>query len=208
MSVIIFSIILGAIVYYLCTIIPSWFRRGYNTNSVSIQAQEKRRESKLINTPARKKEEEKGYDFEKFIVSRFQPEYFNILQWRSDKFVDGRYPLSNLGPDLVFEYRSRSRTVRFAVECKWRSRFNNGFIKWAKDHQPRNYQDFQHKENIPVFVMLGVGNQPSLPAELYIIPLQDIPLNRTVLHFDFLKHYKRYHVDKRFFLNSERMTID
>ncbi len=153
------------------------------------------------------KNTDEGYDFEKFIVGRFAPKYFSLKHWRGDKFFHGIYPLTSLDPDLLYEFHNGSTKLPFAVECKWRACYKNGFIDWAKDYQVRNYYDFQYRENIPVFIMIGIGNLPLCPAELYIVPLENIPSNWTLLHFDFLRHFKRFQVDKMFFLNPETMLI-
>ncbi len=76
--------------------------------------------------------ETKGYLFEQFIVSLFTPEYFTLLEWRSDKSFNGIYPVSCQFPDLEFYYKSNFESMHFAVECKWRRYFENGNLNWVK----------------------------------------------------------------------------
>ena len=42
----------------------------------------------------------KGDNFEKFVVKKFDKKYFTIQEWRSDKYTDGIYAVSNHFPDL------------------------------------------------------------------------------------------------------------
>jgi hypothetical protein len=61
---------------------------------------------------------QKGYEFEGYVVTLFNENNFQLLEWRSDKKAsNGVYPLSCTYPDL--EFRSRGKgSQRFAVECK------------------------------------------------------------------------------------------
>lgn len=152
-------------------------------------------------------EEDKGHDFEKFIVNRFHSDCYRLMHWRNDKLTERNYVVSGLAPDLIYEYRNRSKTIGFAVECVWRGCYVNDSIEWAKDYQIKSYYDFQFREDMDVFVMIGIGDLPSAPAELYIVPLNHIPPHNTSIHFDFLKQYKRYSADKMFFLDAESMLI-
>jgi hypothetical protein len=148
-------------------------------------------------------EEWKEHDFEKFIINKFHKDCFQLMQWINDKSGKDIYHLSGSAPDLIYEYRNKSKTVGFAVKCVWRGCYINGSIEWAKDRQLKNYYDYQFREGIDVFIMIGIGNIPSEPAELYIVPLNHIPFHKTALHFDFLQQYKRISVDQMFFLDDE-----
>jgi len=153
-------------------------------------------------------EEKKEHDFEKFIINKFHKDCFRLMQWRSDKSAKDNYHLTTSVPDLIYEYRSKSKKVGFAVKCVWRGCYVNGSIEWAKDRQIKSYYDYQFREGIDVFVIIGIGNIPADPTELYIVPLNHIPFHKTVLHFDFLQPYKRISVDQMFFLDDESMLTD
>jgi hypothetical protein len=148
-------------------------------------------------------EEKTAYDFEKFIINKFHKDCFRLMQWINDKSGKDNYHLSGSSPDMIYEYRNKLNTVGFAVKCIWRGCYVNGSIEWAKDRQIKGYYDYQFREGIDVFVMIGIGNIPSEPDELYIVPLNHIPFHKTVLHFDFLRQYKRVSVDQIFFLDDE-----
>ena len=42
-------------------------------------------------TKVEQTEEQKGYDFEKYIVQKFSKNYFSIVEWTGDKYVNGTY---------------------------------------------------------------------------------------------------------------------
>ena len=63
---------------------------------------------------------------------------------------------------------------RFAIECKWRKKFNNGKITWASNRQICSYEDFENQERIPVFVAIGIGGEPDNHVKLFITPLRNI----------------------------------
>ena len=148
--------------------------------------------------------ERKGYEFEKHIVSLFNTDYFKLLEWRSDKSVNGICALSSKFPDLEFYFTSQSGSLHFAVECKWRQYYNYGMIDIAREDQLSNYREFQQITQIPVFIVLGVGGEANRPYEVYIIPLDKIEEPR--LHAMTIWPFQRKLPNEMFFLNcSKRM---
>lgn len=115
-----------------------------------------------------------GVDFEKYVVSLFNKDYFRIKNWTGDKIADnGNYAESNKNPDIEFYFQYDSRKYPFAVECKWRQRFVNGEITWAKNYQIDNYNYYSRHNHIPVFVCIGVGGTPKEPDRMFIVPLKE-----------------------------------
>src|ERR1051325_3799860 len=112
----------------------------------------------------------KGLMFEQYIVDLFNKHFFYLKQWRkSKKFTSTILSLDHSFPDLEMELVfTGKRKYRFAVECKWRSEFNDGKITWANDSQIHIYRKFQDQTRIPVFVAIGVGGEPSNPEMLFV----------------------------------------
>jgi hypothetical protein len=150
---------------------------------------------------------EKGAEFEKYVVARFNQQFFKLINWRSDKFHNGVYALSNMDPDLHYRFQCKSTALEFAVECKWRKGFFDGEIFWAKDYQIANYFSYQQKRKIPVYIIIGVGGIPSAPREVFIIPLKEILQCGTTVHFNILNQYRRNNADKYFYLDTATMVI-
>lgn len=130
-----------------------------------------------------------GLDFEKFVIKKFDKKFFKIRNWAGDKFVDGRYADTTTQPDIQLSLILRGQSYPFAVECKWRSELKGDFIRFAEDEQLERYKAFAQHENYPVFIVLGIGGKPSSPAELYILPIQE--LNKPVLHKAGMGKYKK-----------------
>lgn len=149
----------------------------------------------------------KGDAFERFVVKNFDPKYFTLQEWRSDKYVDGIYPVSNHFPDLevFFDFKSKGIRQLFAIECKWRKSYYKNSIEWARDYQIRNYKEYADTIKIPVFVVIGVAGKPENPQELFIVPLQKME-NCTISKNDLMK-YKKNSEDNRFFWDYNKTEL-
>ena len=150
------------------------------------------------------KNQKAGYDFEKFIVAKFDKKYFTIQNWASDKFVDGRYAEANLHPDIQLTLKLDGVGYPLAVECKWRKKPASEFVQFANPDQLKRYQEFETKSGNPVFIALGIGGKPSAPKSLYIIPIQ--AFQNPVQHLDNLSKYKK-DIDKLFFYDQENQIL-
>ncbi len=149
----------------------------------------------------------KGDAFEKFVVRNFSRKYFTLQEWRSDKYVDGIYAVSNHFPDLevIFNFKEKGVNEAFAIECKWRKNYYKNGIEWAQNYQIKNYKEYAEKLNIPVFVVIGVGGEPEEPEELFIVPLQEMKSN-TISKSE-LANYKKDISDTRFFWDYEKNKL-
>ncbi len=163
-----------------------------------------------VTTPAQNENfdesKAKGEHFEKFVVSKFDTGFFIINEWRSDKIVNGIYAISNHFPDLEIEFNYRTKEIKatFAVECKYRKNFYQNNIEWAAGYQLSNYKKYADKINIPVFIVIGVGGQAQNPAELFVIPLNEV--NNTILSSDFLKKYQK-NIERKFYWDTETKML-
>ncbi len=145
-----------------------------------------------------------GLDFEKYIVKKFDPQYFVIKQWAGDKFVEGRYAETTLEPDLQLELKLGKERYPVAVECKWRSEAKDSFIRFASDQQLERYKAFEKQRNMPTFIALGIGGQPDNPESLYIIPVSTF--SKPVQHMaNVSKYYKS--VDKNFYFDHKESIL-
>ena len=131
----------------------------------------------------------KGREFEDNVLELFSlhdDNGFILKEWQGDKTLGDICPESNRHPDFVFDYQSKG----FAVECKWREKLSP---KMEKDLFPADkiaiYQQFSTERNTPVFIVLGVGGEPSNPELLYNIPLSEVPsvLSHTKSIVEFLR---------------------
>ena len=151
--------------------------------------------------------QQKGYLFEKFIVEKFDQNYFRLIEWRSDKFHDGKFAATSRLPDLEYHFITSRHDCKIAIECKWRADFtNNKKIEIARIDQLEKYWQYSIDNKIEVFIILGVGGKPEDPEDLYIIPLDNIP--GPVVYKDKLKNFKRYNQKGDFFYNAYTKILE
>jgi hypothetical protein len=118
--------------------------------------------------------ERNGREFEEWAVRRLGKPRFHLVDWRGDKYVDGVFAESTLAPDLVVEYRNGPERIRYAIECKWRSRFWEDKLWWGEWKHLHRYQRYAADHQVPVYLLLGVGGSGECPAEVYLVPLEAV----------------------------------
>lgn len=124
--------------------------------------------------------EEKGRAFENWVVSHLSKQHHVLKDWRSDKVApNGTYAESNKYPDVQVALSLHGKEYPFAMECKWRNSFMGASVELDKDQVGR-YQSYEMENQLPVFLVLGVGGQPDKPAELYIIPARQLSAKLTM----------------------------
>lgn len=142
----------------------------------------------------------KGREFEDFILELFdlnETKAYSLLEWRSDKSTGDVSPLSNGYPDFVLEYKNGKKNIKFSVECKWRSNIPIRIAKpLIEPEQLDRYKEYSIEKGQEVYIILGVGGEPSMPEELYLIPLDS--LQETLSNPSMLRRFKREVVDKWF----------
>jgi len=124
---------------------------------------------------------QKGIAFERFVVDLFltRSKYFAIHDWTNDIYDkrNGINVESNRNPDLVIRYKPTNEKI--AIECKYRSNYYHNHkirdqsIKWSNPHQIKQYREFKNLNDIPVFIVIGVGGEPDKPEDMFCIPLED-----------------------------------
>ena len=147
---------------------------------------------------------EKGDAFERYVVDRLRGRHFVIKDWRSDKYHNGLYAVSNKYPDIEVELNTLNDKVTFAIECKWRSEFYNNEVKFAEEYQIENYREYSKNRDQKVFIVLGIGGTASSPESVYILPLDEIHSNTFTAYQ--LKKYRRYN-DGSFFFDARSKSL-
>lgn len=183
---------------------PNTSDKVETVNIETVQAEKQNVEPKKTKEEIDAENKAKGDAFESFVVKHFNKKFFTLQEWRGDKYVDGNYPVSSHFPDLEVSFGYINET--FAIECKWRKYYYQNAIKWAYDYQIKNYKEYTAKLNIPVFVIIGVGGEPSKPEEVFIIPLSKLESN--TISEEELKSYKRKIADKEFFWDFKKNKLE
>ena len=115
---------------------------------------------------------EKGNDFEKYVVDLFDENYFSVVRWTADiSRKHDRFVESDCDPDLRIRYKPKNET--FYVECKYRSALYEGKLPWSNPNQLQRYQEFARENELPVFVIIGLGGSADSPERMFCIPLRE-----------------------------------
>ena len=145
-----------------------------------------------------------GIDFEKCIVKMLNPQYYTLQEWTGDKFIDGRFCEANCNPDITVKVNLDKLDVKFAIECKWRINFFNGYTRIATEQQLNHYRKFQEERNITVFFALGVGGTGEQPKDIYLFPLNKIKY--PILKEDYIAKYLKKGKELYFNVKTQKLT--
>ena len=122
---------------------------------------------------------------------------YSLIEWRSDKTTGEISPVSNCYPDFVLEYKEGKYKKIFSVECKWRDHIPKCITTpLISPEQIARYQEYSIEMNQDVFIVLGVGGEPSMPEDLYVIPIDVFA--EVQAKPSLLRKYSRDKVDKWF----------
>lgn len=146
----------------------------------------------------------KGREFEDFVLELFdlgESRAYSLIEWRGDKSNGEITPVSNTYPDFVIEYKKENVKKRFAVECKWRTSIPRYISKpLLAPEQIERYQEYAKEVNMNVNIVLGVGGEPSMPEELYIVPIDNF--QQVASKPSMLNNYRRDVVSKWFSIDE------
>ncbi len=149
---------------------------------------------------------EKGNLFEGFVVTKFSKEYFTLKEWVGDKYVNGIYAQTTTNPDLLIGFTSGSFKKEFAVECKYRSKFKEGKLRWAYYRQIENYRKYEATKKIPVFVAIGVGGDPDNPNDLFVVPLNKLR-NEYITQEELQPYRKSNFKNGYFYFDAKKLIL-
>lgn len=141
----------------------------------------------------------KGDEFVAYVRSTLFPkDKYRLLQKTHDYASNKHdYIESTKEPDLKLQSLTTGEV--FFVEAKYRSKSYSGTIDWCKDYQFTRYREID--STIPVYVALGVGEQPSHLGEVYLIPISHIKYRK--LYRSFLK---RYGIDPNHYVDYKSLS--
>ena len=115
----------------------------------------------------------KGDSFERCVVDLFDKSHFTIVEWTTDMMrKHNRYVESDSNPDLTM--RHELTDVMFSVECKFRSKLYKNGLNWSNWSQLRRYKLYSSDNEIPLFVVIGLGGSPQYPDRMFCIPIDEI----------------------------------
>ena len=112
-----------------------------------------------------------GEQFENYVREKlFIPRYYDLLE-RTHNYQTNKedYVKSSLKPD--FKFADKWTKSEFFVEVKSRSGWLSADDKliWCNEKQLLRYKEYNRE--IPVYVILGIGNNPNNPEYVSLLPL-------------------------------------
>lgn len=135
-----------------------------------------------INTPESFKKGEKFETFTREII--FPQSKYKLLKQTHNYAQNSKdYVEESLEPD--FEFQSIETNQRFYVEAKFRSEVYDGGIKFSYQKQFDRYKEIG--KTSAVFIIIGMGADPSYPDHVCLIPLNNI--DDIYLSESFLEKY-------------------
>lgn len=156
----------------------NWKRRSISPDAEKYL----KKPDKTVRKPIPPSSIDKGQKFEDFILKKFDKNLFSIVK-KTHPFqgTDSHYIESNLDPDFIFRYiPSREK---FGVETKFRSDFGSEIVTWSRQDQLERYKQFEREEEIPIYIIIGLGGMPDKPNELFLLPLSRIKSPELSLQF-------------------------
>ncbi|HEX9896749.1 MAG TPA: hypothetical protein VGA85_03705 [Dehalococcoidales bacterium] len=129
----------------------------------------------------------KGEAFQDYVSEVLFPDDQYELLYKTPDYITNqkRRIKSTMDPD--FKFRSRSTGKEFWIEVKYRSQYFDDSISWLNYYQIKRYREL-NKET-PVYIVIGIGNYPTLPSEIFLIPIGEIRYNYKKLFRSFLRKY-------------------
>lgn len=116
----------------------------------------------------------KAVEFEAYCRGFFSKKCFEIVMYAKDLRGEGAESVDRLYyPNYVIEYKPTRE--RFSVECKYRSNMpeDDSSIEWTSQRRLEQYLEFSEKEDLPLFVVIGVGGTPSSPERMFCLPFDE-----------------------------------
>lgn len=117
----------------------------------------------------------KGDEFEQNVVNLFDTKnYFSVVEWTSDiSRKHNCFVESDCNPDLVMRYKYKSKNEKFCIECKFRSKLYKGKLSWSTHSQLNRYRKYGKENDMPFYVVIGLGGNPECPERMFCVPLEE-----------------------------------
>lgn len=122
-----------------------------------------------LNTPESFKIGEK---FEKYSREHIFPQNKYKLLKQTHNYNQNNKDYVDESKEPDFKLQCLDTKKEFYIECKFRSYLYEGKLQFCKQYQFDRYKEFSKGK--VVFVLIGVGEDPSCPENVCLIPLNEI----------------------------------
>jgi hypothetical protein len=125
--------------------------------------------------------------FESFVITLFDPLYFNYSRLAGQKVFAGRMQARGLEPDFQFNFQKNDVRATFAVRCVYREDEHPAEVRLFPTEILNRYRHYEEEHETQVYFIVGVGGAPDDPKELYLIPATAV--KSEVVSRNFLRPY-------------------
>jgi hypothetical protein len=154
-----------------------------------------------INSPeARIEDAVKAFKFEKHVVALFDRSVFTLFYWKGAS-------ATTWSPTLELDFEENQWKYPLSVECKWIDCISEGKVFWCSHEQIEKFKAYERDSKRTVFVVIGVGGEPSFPSELFIVPLSKIARHMDNFTMEFLAPYRRTKPQSGFTFNRQYLRL-
>lgn len=143
---------------------------------------------------------EKGLAFEEYVISKldFSRKSLTLLS-RADNSARATMP------DLDIKLAAGGKEYRFATECVWRKNMPHESLDWCREEKIEVLKGYEKKNNVKVFIVVGIGGNPRNPEQLYIVPFNERPYAN--IYTSVLQKYKVTTMEGKFFYEISTNTL-
>lgn len=123
--------------------------------------------------PAEQTSKEKGNAFEEYVADILKGCRIRIRQWNQGTLTTkGAMGENALNPDFYVSQAYGKSEIEYWLECKWRRDINGRFT--FPESQIERYRKIERESKRKVFIVFGIGGEPSQPRSVYIMPLDSV----------------------------------
>jgi len=119
----------------------------------------------------------KNYQFDIFIRQNLFPVTRYELMLKRTTDAAGNDYIETL-KEPHFKLKSRFSDLVIYADGKYNKRQNDPMIEWCEPAEFKRYQELDCQ--IPVYVLIGEGPDPSEPEHVYLFPVRNVRYNRIL----------------------------
>jgi hypothetical protein len=127
--------------------------------------------------------------FESFVITLFDPLYFQHSKQKSQAILTGNAPEIQSAPNLEFEFNYKETHARFAIKCQYFKSADIGQIQVFPPGRYQRFKDFENATGMALYFVLGFGGTPDDPKELFLVPASE--LKSELIRKDAIRRYSK-----------------
>lgn len=143
------------------------------------------------------KNKNKKGSFIEFVMGKFSPKYFTIQKIKDEK--------EDNNADLLVTYKFNEDKGKFYIKTKWIKQYFNNTIELANKKELEFYKEYTKSNEVPFFIVLGIGGKPFAPKLLFTVPLHEI--QHTTMKMNQLNAFKKDDIGRNFYYDVNKEIL-